>query len=74
VRSESNYGRPAKLEWISLKKHKENAGEMLVCLELFLLDEKNNNKYLPSYPPKVGALYRVPSGIRPELQRTMIEV
>lgn len=74
VRSETNYGRPAKLEWIPIKKHRENAGELLACFELFLLDERSNNKYLPSFPPKVGAIYRVPSGIRPELQRTMIEV
>jgi hypothetical protein len=69
-----NYGRQCKLEWLTLKKDKENAGELLACFELFLMDEKANNKYIPNYPPKVGALYTVPSGIRPELQRTMIEV
>jgi hypothetical protein len=74
ARSETNYGRPCKLEWIELRKGNDNAGELLACFELFLLDEKSPNKYIPNLPPKMGALYRVPSGIRPELQRTMIEV
>lgn len=77
ARCETNYGRPCKLEWIEVKKNTENGGELLACFELFLMDEKgpsSNNKYMPNYPPKNGALYRVPNGIRPELQRTMIEV
>lgn len=61
----------SKLEWFKLIKGNENAGELLGCFELFLIEDK---KHLPPLPPKRGSLYRVPNGIRPELQRTMIEV
>lgn len=33
-----------------------------------------NGKDLPFAPPKRGALYLVPNGIRPVMQRTAIEV
>ena len=64
-----------KLEWIQLKRdNNENAGELLACFELFMLDDNNASKLLPPFPTKIGALYKVPDGIRPVLQRNIIEV
>ncbi len=61
-----------KLEWLTLSKNNENAGELLACFELYPLD--NENVYIPPLPPKCGSIYRVPNGIRPEMQRTVVEV
>jgi hypothetical protein len=76
VRHEADIDRSSRLEWHSLKKDKENAGELLAAFELFYLDDSGPNatKVVPPLPPKVGSIYKVPNGIRPELQRTMIEV
>ena len=63
-----------KLEWIELKRDKEDAGELLACFELYLLDDNGENSLLPSLPPKIGAIYRLPNEIRPQLHRTVIEV
>ena len=71
--NENNNGK-TKLEWISLQRLNEDAGELLVCFELYLLDENRENKYLPSLPPKLGELYKLPNEIRPQLNRTVIEV
>lgn len=73
IKTPANIAKRTKLEWYQLKNGKENAGEILACFELFPLDKKNK-KNLPALPPKVGNIYRIPNGIRPELQRTMIEV
>jgi hypothetical protein len=71
--NETNNGK-TKLEWINLQRNNEDAGELLACFELYLLDENRENKYLPSLPPKLGALFKLPSEIRPQLNRTIIEV
>jgi hypothetical protein len=57
-----------------LKRDKEDAGDLLACFELYLLDENGENKYLPPLPSKIGAIYRLPIEIRPQLHRTVIEV
>ena len=72
VRCGANQGRPSKLEWFPIKRGNEDGGELLACFELYLLDDENC--MVPVLPPKVGGVYRLPTGIRPELQRTMIEV
>ena len=61
------------LKWIKLenKNRDEEAGEILAAFELYLLDEDTK---LPDWPPLNGSIYRVPDGIRPELERTIIEV
>ena len=74
VITENTKGITSKLEWIHLKRDKEDAGELLACFELYLLDENGENKLLPSLPPKIGAIYRLPNEIRPQLHRTVIEV
>ena len=74
IKSDLNQGRPSKLEWFPIKKGKEDAGELLACFELFLIDDQNPKEMLPPPPPKVGNIYRLPPTIRPELKRTMIEV
>jgi hypothetical protein len=73
VKTDANLGLQSKLEWFQLKSGTEDAGELLACFELFSLDDKTVAN-MPAYPPKSGVLYKVPNGIRPELQRTMIEV
>ena len=72
VKCGPNQGRPSKLEWFPIKRGNEDGGELLACFELYMLDDENC--MVPVLPPKVGGLYRLPTGIRPELQRTMIEV
>jgi hypothetical protein len=76
VRHDASLDRSCRLEWYPVRKESENAGELLAAFELFYLDDSSGNsaKVLPPLPPKVGSLYKVPNGIRPELQRTMIEV
>jgi hypothetical protein len=76
VRHDADVDRSCRLEWHCLKKDKESAGELLAAFELFYLDgnEVSTNKTVPPLPPKAGSVYRVPNGIRPELQRTFIEV
>ena len=73
VKTSTNIGKRTKLEWCQLKIGTENAGEILACFELFPLDEKSK-KHLPALPPKDGDIYRLPNGIKPILQKTMIEV
>ncbi|XP_028412829.1 myoferlin-like isoform X1 [Dendronephthya gigantea] len=58
------------LLWYDITKGDEDAGEMLAAFELFL-DEGAD---LPFAPPLRNELYLVPSGVRPVLQRTAIEV
>jgi otoferlin len=71
VRSDQGTGR---LKWFQLKKGDEKAGELLACFDLYQIDDDTQRRALPLVPPKTGAIYRVPNGIRPELQRTVIEV
>jgi hypothetical protein len=73
VINEKNKGK-TKLEWLNLKREQEDSGELLACFELFLLDENGESRFLPSHPPKIGSLYRLPNEIRPQLHRTVIEV
>ncbi len=73
VKVDSNLGIKSKLEWFQLKNGNDDVGEILACFELFSLDEKTLPN-IPPLPPKTGALYRVPHNIRPELQRTIIEI
>ena len=63
----------SRLEWFPIINKNLQAGELLACFELFPID-LSNLKTIPELPPKVGEIYRVPSEIRPELKRTMIEV
>lgn len=67
-------GPPApRLLWEPVKKGREDAGEILVAFELFL-DEGTDLPYFPSTKENRPSLYIVPSGIRPAVQRTAIEV
>lgn len=67
-------GPPApKLLWEPIKKGTDDAGEILVAFELFL-DEENDLPYFPSTKENKTNVYIVPSGIRPAVQRTAIEV
>lgn len=63
----------SKLKWFQLKRLGEDSGEILAHFELYLIEDKKPKNLLP-YPPKVGVIYRLPSQIRPKLQRTIIEV
>ncbi len=69
-----NLDTPApRLDWFQIDRYGQPAGEMLAGFEL-LLDE---GEELPFTPPKAAppyAHYIVPSGIRPILQKTRIEV
>lgn len=58
------------LQWYQIQRQNNPTGELLAAFELFLLTGKD----LPFLPPKRGELYQVPSGIRPILQRTGIEL
>jgi hypothetical protein len=61
------------LDWIEIVRYNKSAGEMLAAFEL-LLDEGGE---MPFAPPKASlphTHYLVPSGIRPVLQKTRIEV
>ena len=62
----------ARLEWLELHRisPNDNCGELLASFELFAYEGGD----LPFLPPKRGALFSVPAGIRPVLQRTAIEV
>ncbi|XP_023242600.1 myoferlin-like isoform X2 [Centruroides sculpturatus] len=62
--------RPPRLEWYELKRGKRPGGELLASFELLLADVGD----LPFMPPKRGDFYIVPTGIRPVLQRTAIEI
>ncbi|KAA3681768.1 myoferlin [Paragonimus westermani] len=58
------------LQWHKIEKGTKYGGELLAAFELILLDGKS-----PPLPPtRRGALYNVPEGIRPVLQRTGIEI
>ena len=62
-----------RLDWIEIVRYNKSAGEMLAAFEL-LLDEGGE---MPFAPPKASlphTHYLVPSGIRPVLQKTRIEV
>lgn len=61
------------LDWFPINRYTEYAGELLAGFEL-ILDEGGE---LPFSPPKASPPhlhYIVPSGIRPILQKTRIEV
>ena len=62
-----------RLDWYHITRYGEYAGELLAGFEL-ILDEGGE---LPFTPPKASpphVHYIVPSGIRPILQKTRIEV
>lgn len=68
------HGPPApKLLWEPVTKGTDDAGEILAAFELFL-DEENDLPYFPSTKENKTNVYVVPSGIRPAVQRTAIEV
>ncbi|XP_015759463.1 PREDICTED: dysferlin-like [Acropora digitifera] len=68
------HGPPApKLLWEPVTKGSDDAGEILAAFELFL-DEENDLPYFPSTKENKTSVYVVPSGIRPAVQRTAIEV
>ena len=60
----------AKLNWHPITRGGEPAGELLGAFELYL----NEGAELPFMPPTRGDVYQVPSGIRPVMQLTRIEV
>lgn len=62
-----------RLLWEPVKKGTEDGGEILVAFELFL-DEGADLPYFPPTKEHKPSLYMVPSGIRPAVQRTAIEV
>lgn len=64
---------PTKLQWFELKRNNEDAGELLACFEIYKVDVTNLIN-LPPMPPKLGLIYKIPTEIRPKLQRTIIEV
>ncbi|XP_006816720.1 myoferlin-like, partial [Saccoglossus kowalevskii] len=70
VKLEGNDPRVPRLLWYTLKRGNDDAGEVLASFELYLKEDGD----LPFMPPMEGKLYRVPSGIRPVMQRTAIEV
>ncbi|XP_070540972.1 myoferlin-like isoform X9 [Ptychodera flava] len=70
VKLEGNDPRVPRLMWYTLRRGNEDAGEVLASFELFLKEDGD----LPFMPPMEGKLYRVPSGIRPVMQRTAVEV
>jgi len=60
----------AKLNWHPITRGGEPAGELLGAFELYL----NEGAELPFMPPTRQDVYQVPSGIRPVMQLTRIEV
>ncbi|XP_027056703.1 myoferlin-like [Pocillopora damicornis] len=62
-----------RLLWEPVKKGTEDGGEILVAFELFL-DEGADLPYFPPTKEHKPSLKMVPSGIRPAVQRTAIEV
>lgn len=73
IKLDPNDQRVAKLQWYKLQRRKENAGEMLASFELYLITGNDLPLAPPKYPGGVN-LYKVPTGIRPVVQRTGIEV
>jgi hypothetical protein len=63
-------GKSPRLTWHAIGRHDEDGGELLAAFHLLLKDDKD----LPFLPPQRGNLFIVPSGIRPVLQRTAVEV
>ena len=61
-----------KLEWFQLERLGEDAGQLLACFELYPINTSNST--LPALPPKLGSVYSIPRNIKPQLQRTIIEV
>ena len=55
-----------------MRRGQEEAGELLACFEMFLLNRKGIK--LPLLPPKIGNLYRLPKQIKPNMKKTLIEV
>lgn len=60
-----------RLGWHSLQRGIRPAGELLASFELFLA---KNHSDLPFLPPMKKDRYVVPSGIRPVMQRTVVEI
>nr|XP_054765598.1 myoferlin-like [Lytechinus pictus] len=60
-----------RLGWHSLQRGTRPAGELLASFELFLA---KNHSDLPFLPPMKKDRYVVPSGIRPVMQRTVVEI
>ena len=62
-----------RLDWFSITRYEEPAGELLAAFELI----RDEGGELPFTPPKASpplTHYIVPSGIRPILQKTRVEV
>ncbi|XP_013388295.1 dysferlin-like isoform X2 [Lingula anatina] len=78
--------KPTRLNWVPINRGNKSGGELLAAFELFAIPEESiveqsigeptmtDRKDLPFYPPKKGDNFIVPSGIRPVMQRTAIEV
>ena len=64
------------LSWYRLKKEGvDDAGEILAAFHLHPLIIDNQVKQLSlATLPKNGAIYRLPPEIKPQMQRTIIEV
>ncbi|XP_077973068.1 myoferlin-like isoform X2 [Styela clava] len=60
-----------KLAWYDIHKGNADAGNLLACAELLV---KYPGRILPLPPPRQMNIYRIPIGIKPELQRTAIEL
>ncbi|CAG0890724.1 unnamed protein product, partial [Cyprideis torosa] len=71
VQREMQSRKPPKLTWLPITKGSLEAGELLAAFELLVGDSEMD---LPYLPPKRGELFIVPSGIRPILQRTAVEI
>ncbi|KAK3890490.1 hypothetical protein Pcinc_005570 [Petrolisthes cinctipes] len=61
---------PLPLQWYPLSVASNNQGELLASFELLL----KGGEELPILPPTRGDLYMVPSDVRPQLQKTRVEV
>jgi hypothetical protein len=61
-----------RLAWYDIKRYHRNAGEVLAAFELMLIQEDTDPPFPPPKAPEKH--YQVPSGIRPILQKTRIEV
>uniref|UniRef100_T1JKN2 C2 domain-containing protein n=1 Tax=Strigamia maritima TaxID=126957 RepID=T1JKN2_STRMM len=68
LRSDSAFS--TKLAWYQIQRGNEDGGEILAAAELYLTAHEE----LPFLPPKINNKFMVPNGIRPVLQKTIIEV
>ncbi|XP_071507429.1 myoferlin-like [Diadema antillarum] len=63
--------RVCRLAWHDLQRGQRDAGELLASFELFL---QKSHSDLPFMPPMKQNRYVVPSGIRPVMQHTAVEI